>query len=249
MGPCHKVSVCLRSETTTTRLGDSRSDPKDSHRQGFYGAALSSSLGRCGRVSSRAMSPLPRSGNRSARLQFAARELKGVNRCRGARRGRVVRGQPGALADSGRRGNLGRRVPGYVEEAGDAPRTPGSPMIARVLKRLTCRWRKVATNGYVLIKMPGHPRADEKGWLGEHILVAERMLRGPLPPGAVVHHIDGDRANNHPSNLVVFPSRSHHSRLHGYLSRTDPNQVDLWPQDPLELFGALHTAWCEPIRP
>lgn len=44
--------------------------------------------------------------------------------------------------------------------------------------------------------------------------VVEAILGYTLPPGAVVHHIDGDRTNNRPSNLVVCPDEAYHNLLH-----------------------------------
>jgi hypothetical protein len=38
---------------------------------------------------------------------------------------------------------------------------------------------------------------------------------GPIPTGWDVHHLDGDRTNNAPSNLAVLP-KSEHTRLHGF---------------------------------
>lgn len=32
--------------------------------------------------------------------------------------------------------------------------------------------------------------------------------------GEVVHHIDANRQNNHPSNLAVFPDQATHARCH-----------------------------------
>jgi hypothetical protein len=29
----------------------------------------------------------------------------------------------------------------------------------------------------------------------------------------IVHHLDGDRFNNHPDNLVILPSQAEHARL------------------------------------
>jgi hypothetical protein len=48
----------------------------------------------------------------------------------------------------------------------------------------------------------------------EHREIAERALGKPLPPGVQVHHVDGDPANNAPSNLVICPSQSYHKLLH-----------------------------------
>lgn len=48
----------------------------------------------------------------------------------------------------------------------------------------------------------------------EHVRIAEEILGKPLPADAVVHHIDGDKANNDPSNLVICPDQRYHILLH-----------------------------------
>ena len=48
----------------------------------------------------------------------------------------------------------------------------------------------------------------------EHRSAAEQILGRPLLPGEVVHHIDGDKKNNAPENLMVFPSQAEHARWH-----------------------------------
>lgn len=50
--------------------------------------------------------------------------------------------------------------------------------------------------------------------LYEHISVAEKALGRKLPVGAIVHHVDDDKANNKPSNLVICPNQSYHLLLH-----------------------------------
>ena len=47
-----------------------------------------------------------------------------------------------------------------------------------------------------------------------HRWVAELMLGRKLKPGEVVHHVDGDKRNNKPINLMVFPSQSEHLGWH-----------------------------------
>ena len=35
-----------------------------------------------------------------------------------------------------------------------------------------------------------------------------------LPAGSIVHHIDGNQANNNASNLILFNSQANHVRFH-----------------------------------
>jgi hypothetical protein len=73
--------------------------------------------------------------------------------------------------------------------------------------------RYVAPTGYVFIHRPSHPNAGPNGYVAEHRLVASESIGRPLRPDEQVHHIDGDKKNNHISNLIVVP-RGKHQRLH-----------------------------------
>jgi HNH endonuclease len=47
-----------------------------------------------------------------------------------------------------------------------------------------------------------------------HRIVAEQALGRALRPGEIVHHKDGDKLNNDPSNLEVFASHAAHALHH-----------------------------------
>lgn len=74
-------------------------------------------------------------------------------------------------------------------------------------------------DGYVLIHQPDHPRASKKGYVAEHILVWEQTHGKPLPKGWVVHHLNGRRADNRPSNLKGLPNKKHYLVLQAKAKR------------------------------
>jgi len=47
-----------------------------------------------------------------------------------------------------------------------------------------------------------------------HRVIAEQILGRPLKPGEVVHHIDRNKRNNDPENLMIFASQAEHAAWH-----------------------------------
>lgn len=62
--------------------------------------------------------------------------------------------------------------------------------------------------------MPDHPRAHDKGYVYEHILVIEKALGHPLSQKAKAHHVDEDKSNNANTNLVACEDDAYHQLLH-----------------------------------
>jgi len=75
--------------------------------------------------------------------------------------------------------------------------------------------------GYVLIYRPEHSKAMRSknwdGWVYEHIVIAEEDIGRPLREDEDVHHLDLNKANNAPKNLLVL-TKSQHGKLHRWLS-------------------------------
>ena len=70
------------------------------------------------------------------------------------------------------------------------------------------------SRGYLSLLLPGHPRANPRGYVLEHISIAERAIGQPLPSGAVVHHVNEIKDDNRHENLVICESRAYHLLLH-----------------------------------
>jgi len=60
---------------------------------------------------------------------------------------------------------------------------------------------------------PGDPDVGPHSYMGEARWIARKALGKSLPKGAIVHHIDGNPANNRNDNLLVC-NRSYHLLLH-----------------------------------
>ena len=68
--------------------------------------------------------------------------------------------------------------------------------------------------GYVMQRATGHPHAYADGYYPQHRLVLEQKIGRYLLPEEVAHHIDENPANNDPSNLELFSSKTDHLQHH-----------------------------------
>ena len=89
-------------------------------------------------------------------------------------------------------------------------------------KYSSLRWRKHGrgkyTTEYGYVRLYGgnfpSPYEDRKSWcLFEHVLIMAQKIGRKLDGGEVVHHLNGNRADNHPENLELM-SRSKHISHH-----------------------------------
>lgn len=66
------------------------------------------------------------------------------------------------------------------------------------------------SDGYVRLWYPDHHRADNNGYVYEHIVRAEVAFGVQVTPEFHVHHKNGVKHDNDPANLEVLPAAEHH---------------------------------------
>ena len=64
--------------------------------------------------------------------------------------------------------------------------------------------------GYILIKLPTHPYANNLGYVREHRIVIESHLGRILLENEVIHHRNGIKDDNRLENLELFFSHNEH---------------------------------------
>lgn len=65
-------------------------------------------------------------------------------------------------------------------------------------------------NGYIEVKRYG----NDSSFIYLHVVVAERKIGRRLKKGECVHHVDMNKTNNDPDNLIVFKTARDHSLFH-----------------------------------
>lgn len=94
---------------------------------------------------------------------------------------------------------------GWIRKFGETRRMNGSAKGDKNPNWNGGRYRR--SGGYIMVCVDG-------AYVAEHRYIAEKKLGRKLRADEVVHHKDGDKANNSPENLVIYSSHAEHMRAH-----------------------------------
>jgi hypothetical protein len=87
-------------------------------------------------------------------------------------------------------------------------------------------WRGGRTlhgEGYICLHRPEHPHSHHNGYVFEHRLVMEEAIGRYLEPEEIVHHVNGDVADNRLENLMLFKNVGEHTKYHNILKNGGKN--------------------------
>jgi hypothetical protein len=94
------------------------------------------------------------------------------------------------------------------------PSLYGSPLLPAGVPLNRSVGRTVDSGPYRYEYSPDHPDANLWGYCLQHRLVAEAVLGRHLAREERIHHENGDKRDNTPSNLWLFPNQAEHMRFH-----------------------------------
>ncbi len=101
-----------------------------------------------------------------------------------------------------------------VKQKSESDRIFCSKKCYAINKRIKHQGMKTTANGYIIIRVSSHPKANKRGDVYEHRLVMEKKIGRYLEKEEVVHHINGDKTDNRPENLKLFATTNEHTTFH-----------------------------------
>lgn len=72
---------------------------------------------------------------------------------------------------------------------------------------------KIIRDGYIYLYKPDHPYSGKQGYVAEHRIVMEKIIKRYLKKKEVIHHKNRDRKDNRRSNLELYLNAGQHIKL------------------------------------
>lgn len=77
--------------------------------------------------------------------------------------------------------------------------------------------KRINSQGYVEIKITHGNGTKSQNYIAEHRKLMEEHINRPLKRNEMVHHVDGNRANNDLENNLLLMTKSQHNKLNHFL--------------------------------
>ena len=92
---------------------------------------------------------------------------------------------------------------------------------------------RLERNGYIILLHPSHHGANKRGYVREHLVIWEQANGKDLPTGWVIHHLNGIKSDNRPSNLVALSTKKHYLVIQAKAKRIQELESQLAHQSPM----------------